>query len=212
VAAKTYTSTPPRTLPLLPELGGRVAVLGGTASDKSNLVVGLALRQVRQRGTVFCLDARQHQQVELQLRLLLRQQTQYRYICVPGGVSEEIARGVLSAVGNSLSSHSVPSPLLLCDCLAETPDWERTIQFLLKANTTIVEILASSAALVFGRYDTVLLLREPANTADALSRAVGRKVSVEELARLKAGEGWLVHLTQVYHIKLPRIGDGESGV
>lgn len=196
----------------LPELIGRVAVLGGTASDKSDLVVGLALRQVRQQGAVFCLDARQHQQVEVQLRLLLRQQTQYRYVRVSGDVSAEIARSVLSVVGNSLSSHCIPSPLLLCDCLVETPDWERTIQFLLKANATIVELLASPAALVFGRYDTVLLLRDSTNSADALSRAVGRKVRVEDIGRLKAGEAWLVHLTQVYHITLPHIGDGESNV
>jgi hypothetical protein len=209
--AGKVTGSAPLSTPLpLPELVGRVAVLGGTPSDKSNLIVGLALRQARLHGSIFCLDARHHQQVELQLRLLLRQQTYYRYVRVSGDVSAEIARSVLSVVGDSLSSKSTPAPLLLCDCLTETLDWERTIQFLLKANATIVEILASPAALTFGRYDTVLLMREPANNADALSRAAGRKVSVENITQLKAGEAWLIHLTQVHYVKFPRIGDEES--
>ena len=213
MAGKATGSTPLSTPLPLPELVGRVAVLGGTPSDKSNLIVGLALRQARLHGSIFCLDARHHQQIELQLRLLLRQQTDYRdyrYVRVSGDVSVEIARSVLSVVGSSLSSKSTPAPLLLCDYLTETLDWERTIQFLLKANATIVEILASPAALTFGRYDTVLLLREPANIADALSRAAGRKVSVENITQLKAGEAWLIHLTQVHYVKFPRIGDEES--
>lgn len=199
---------PPAILPL-PELIGRVAILGGTGSDKSNFIVGLALRHIRQQGTVFCLDARHHQQVELQLRLLLRQQTRYRYVRVPGEVPTEVEHGIVSVIGNSLSSTNTPLPLLLCDSLVETVDWERTIQFLLKANTTIVELLVSPTALVFGRYDTVLLLRESASAADALSRAVGRRVSGDEISRLKAGEGWLVHLTRVYYVKLPQMEDGE---
>lgn len=190
----------------LPELIGRVAVLGGTPSDKSNLVVGLALRQVRQQGTVFCLDARHHQSVEVQLRLLLRQQSHYRYVRVAGAVPSDIARSVLSVVGQSLSRHQTLPPLLLCDSLTESHDWEQTIQFLLKAEATVVELLASPAELVFGRYDTVLLLHESAASADALSRAVGRKVSVEEIVQLKTGDGWLIHLTQVYHVRLPTLG------
>ena len=189
-------------------LVGRVAVLGGAGSDKSNLLVGLAFQQVRQQGTAFCLDARHHQQVELQLRLLLRQQTQYRYVRVTGEVSAEVARSVLSVVGNSLSRNSTLPPLLLCDSLVETPDWEQTIQFLLKANATIVELLPSPSALVFGRYETVLLLRETITAAtDVLSRAVGRKVSGEQVAQLKTGEGWLIHLTQVQRVTLPGITD-----
>jgi hypothetical protein len=193
----------------LPELIGRVAVLGGTASDKSNLVVGLALRQVRQQGTIFCLDARRHQQVELQFRLLLRQRAQYEQVLSSGEVLQETAKHMLSAVARSLSSRSLP-PLLLCDSIKETPDWEQTVQFLLKAGATIVEILASPTALAFGRYDTVLLLRESNTPANALSRAVGRKVSAEDLVQLKSGEGWLVHLTQVYHVRLPGIDGGEA--
>jgi hypothetical protein len=195
----------PKLLPL-PELVGRVAVLGGTASDKSNLVVGLAVRQARQQGTIFCLDARRHQQVELQFRLLLRQRAQYTQTLSPGEVSAETAKHVLSAISRSLSEQSLP-PLLLCDSMEETTDWERTIQFLLKAGATIAEILTSPAALIFGRYDTVLLLRESGASADALSRAVGRKVSAEDIDKLKSGEGWLVHLTQVHHVQLPGIGD-----
>lgn len=205
MAAKTETSPQPQPHFSFPELIGRVAVLGGTPSDKSTLVVGLALRQVRQQGTVFCLDARQHQAVEVQLRLLLRQQTQYRYVRVAGEVPSDVARSVLSVVGQSLSHHQPLPPLLLCDSLTQSADWERTIQFLLKADATVVELLALPAELVFGRYDTVLLLRESAASADALSRAVGRKVSMEEIVQLKVGEGWLIHLTQVYHVKLPAV-------
>ncbi len=204
MAEKTDVSPQATRFPL-PELIGRVAVLGGTPSDKSTLVVGLAFRQVRQQGTVFCLDARQHQAVEVQLRLLLRQQTQYRYVRVTGEVPSDVARNVLSVVGHSLSRQQSLPPLLLCDGLTESPDWEQTIQFLLKADATIVELLISPVELVFGRYDTVLLLRESAPAADALSRAVGRKVSAEEIMRLKAGEGWLVHLAQVYLVKLPAV-------
>jgi hypothetical protein len=193
-----------------PELIGRVAVLGGTANDKSTLIVGLALRQVRQQGTVFCVDARHHQSVEVQLRLLLRQQTQYRYMRVAGEVPSAIARTVLSVVGHSLSRQQKLPPLLLCDSLTESRDWEQTVQFLLKAEATVVELLASSAGLVFGRYDTVLLLRDSPASADALSRAVGRKVSVEDIVQLKADEGWLIHLTQVYQVRLPTVGEADE--
>ncbi|MBM4255875.1 MAG: hypothetical protein FJ147_08255 [Deltaproteobacteria bacterium] len=206
MAANTTSTPPPSPLPL-PELIGRVAVLGGSASDKSTLVVGLAHRQTRQQGIVLCLDARHHQQVELQLRLLLRQQTHYRYVRVSREVPEEVARDVLSVVGNSLSQHTLLPPLLLCDCLAESLDWERTIQFLLKANATIVEVLTTPTALTFGRYDTVLLLPESEHAAETLSRAVGRKVSGTDITQLKSGEGWLVHLTQVYRVRLPHIED-----
>lgn len=205
---ETLLTTSLKPLPL-PELIGRVAVLGGTASDKSNLVVGLALRQVHQHGTVFCLDARRHQQVELQFRLLLRQRTHYTQVLTSGEVSSEMARNALSIVSRSLSGSGLP-PLLLFDSIEEAPDWEQTIQFLLKAGATIVEILTSPTALIFGRYDTVLLLCEPEPSADAISRAAGRKVSVEEIVRLRPGEGWLIHLTQVYHVKLPAVGDGGS--
>jgi len=210
MAEKADVSPLSQTRLSLPELIGRVAVLGGTPSDKSSLIVGLALRQARQQGSIFCLDARQHQAVEVQLRLLLRQQAQYRYVRVASEVSADIARSVLSVVGQSLSRHQTLPPLLLCDCLTESHDWERTIQFLLKAEATVVELLASPAGLVFGRYDTVLLLREPITSADAISRAVGRKVSEEQIVQLKAGEGWLIHFTQVYRVTLPSIGETTS--
>ena len=209
MAAKSGVPIPPSKPAPLPELVGRIAVLGGTASDKSNLLVGLALRQARQQGTIFCLDARRHQQIELQFRLLLRQRAQYLQVPVSGEVSSEMTRNALSIVSRSLAGGRLP-PLLLFDCIEETPDWERTIQFFLKAGATVVEVLATPTALVFGRYDTVLLLRESENSADAFSRAVGRKVSAEEIVRLKAGEGWLVHLTQVFHVILPSIGDEKA--
>src|SRR5262245_42640154 len=38
-----------------PEVCGRVAVLGGTALDKTTLLVGLALRHIQQRRVVLCL-------------------------------------------------------------------------------------------------------------------------------------------------------------
>ena len=211
MAAKTVISIPSPTRIPLPELIGRIAILGGTASDKSNLLIGLALRQVRQQGTVFCLDARRHQQVELQFRLLLRQRAQYEQVLASGEVSPEMAKNVLGVVSRGLSGRGLP-PLLLFDSIEETPDWERTTQFLLKAGATVAEILTSPTALVFGRYDTVLLMRDSEKSADALSRAVGRKVSVEEIVRLKAGEGWLVHLAQMYHVVLPCLENGESKV
>ena len=211
MAAQSDMATPEQKPLPLPELVGRVAVLGGTASDKSNLIVGLALRHVRQHGAVFCLDARRHQQIELQFRLLLRQHAQYMQVPTSGAVSSEMAKHALSVVSRGLSGQG-RLPLLLFDSIEETLDWERTIQFLLKAGATIVEVLATPAALVFGRYDTVLLLREPGPSADALSRAVGRKMRAEEIVHLRSGEGWLIHFTQVYHVILPRIGDGESKV
>jgi len=209
MTAKADDPTPLQKLLPLPELVGRVAVLGGTASDKSSLLVGVALRHSRQHGAVFCLDARRHQQVELQFRLLLRQHAQYMQVVASGEVRAETAKQALSIVSRSLSGSGLP-PLLLFDSIEETPDWERTIQFLLKAGATVVEVLATPRALVFGRYDTVLLLHESDDSADALSRAVGRKVSAEEIVQLRRGEGWLVHLTQVYRVCLPRIDDGES--
>ena len=67
---------------------------------------------------------------------------------------------------------------------------------------TIVEFLASPAALVFGRYETTLLLQSGAESAEAISQAVGRKVEPKELTELKKGEGYLIHLAQVYRVRL----------
>ena len=66
-------------------------------------------------------------------------------------------------------------------------------------------MLPHPTALVFGRYDTVILLREELDAAEGISRVVGRRVSAVELQQLKSGEGKLVHRAQVYHVVLPDI-------
>ncbi|MBI3302080.1 MAG: hypothetical protein HYZ72_08405 [Deltaproteobacteria bacterium] len=198
IAEESYAPVP------LPELVGRVAVLGGTASDKTALLVRLALRQVRQQGSVLCLDGRRHRQTEVQFRLLLRGSNSYVSLPASGEVPAELAQTALSTVSRGLTQASGPSPLLLLDSVRETPEWERTLAFLLNAGAVVVELLPSPTALVFGRYDTVLLLRVDTAAADACSRAVGRKVSAEDLLSLKAGEGVLIHLAQVQRVALPQ--------
>jgi len=193
-------------LPLpLPELVGRVAILGGNATEKTSCLVGLALRQIHQHGTVLCLDARHHKQTEVYFRLLLRQPQSY--LLLPGSreVSSAAAQAALSTVSRSLATTPPLPPLLLCDSIRETPDWERTVIFLLNAGATVVEMLPDATALVFGRYDTVILLREETAAAEELSRAVGRKVSPTELQQMRAGEGQLIHLAQVYRVRLPKM-------
>ena len=201
----------------LPELVGRIAILGGRAHDKTRCLVGLALRQIHQQGTVLCLDARHYKQTEVYFRLLLRQPKNYLSLPDSGEVPSTAAQMVLSTVSRSLAQGPTTSPeeksiglmklslppLLLFDSLREMPDWEQTVIFLLNAGATVVEILPDSTALAFGRYDTVILLREETEAAEQLSRAVGRKVSTAELRQLKAGEGRLIHLTQVYRVILP---------
>lgn len=189
----------------LPELLGRVAVLGGNATEKTTFLIGLALRQIHQQGTVLCLDARHHQQTEVYFRLLLRQPTSYLPLPDSGEVLSAAAQAALSAVSRSLATTPPLPPLLLFDSIRETPDWERTIIFLLNAGATVVEVLPHSTALVFGRYDTVILLREETEAAEQLSRAVGRKVSATELRQMKTGEGILIHLAQVYRVLLPEV-------
>ena len=56
----------------LPDLSGRLAVLGGQPRDRTELCLSLALRQARQHGGVVCLDAHGRQQLEMPFRLLLR--------------------------------------------------------------------------------------------------------------------------------------------
>jgi len=107
-------------------------------------------------------------------------------------------------LSGGLTGVQVQPPLLLLDSMRDSVDWEQVLSFLLNAGVVVVEILASPAALVFGRYDTVLLLREEGEDVDALSRAVGRKVSPEDIMSLKAGEGVLIHLTQVHRVMLPQ--------
>lgn len=194
-----------RTLLPLPDLLGRVAVLGGTATDKTTLLVGLALRQVRQQGTVLCLDARRQKQTEVQFRLLLRGSASYVPLPPSGIVSDEIAQTVLTTMSRALSGEPSRRPLLLLDSVVEDRAWERTVTFLLNAGVMVVELLPSPVSLVFGRYDTVLLLRVDIGTASALSRAVGRKVSEAELVSLKAGEGVLIHLVRAQWVALPAV-------
>jgi hypothetical protein len=203
MAAKTTEIAEPCAPVPLPELSGRVAVLGGTASDKTGLLIGLALRQVGQQGVVQCLDARRHRQTEIQFRLLLRENANHVLLPASGEVPAEVAQTVLSTVSRSLAAAVRCPPLLLLDSVSETSEWEQTLSFLLKAGAVAVEFLRSPAALVFGRYDTVLLLRGEADTADALSRVVGRRVEVEDLESLPSGEGMLIHLARVYRVMLP---------
>jgi len=188
----------------LPDLCGRVAVLGGTAIDKTLLLVGLALRQVRQQGIVLCLDARRQKQTEVQFRLLLRGGASYLPLPTAGIVPDGIAQRVLSTVSRALNEKA-GSPLLLLDSVLGDQGWERTLIFLLNAGVTVVELLPSPASLIFGGYETVLILRAHGETASEISRAVGRKVNDEELAGLKAGEGVLVHLARTQRVSLPEI-------
>lgn len=207
--AATKSYQPPAISPLpLPELVGRVAILGGNATEKTSCLVGLALRQINQHGTVRCLDARHHKQTEVYFRLLLRQPTSYVALPDSGEVPSSTAQAALSTVSRSLATIPLLPPLLLFDSIRETPDWERTVIFLLNAGATVVEVLPDPTALVFGRYDTVLLLREETEAAEQCSRAVGRKVSTTELQHLKSGEGRLIHLAQVYHVTLPDMTKG----
>jgi|SRR5215813_1202546 len=192
-----------RTFLPLPDLSGRVAVLGGSAIEKTSLLIGLASRQVRQQGAVLCLDARRQKQTEVQFRLLLRRSVSYLPLPVSGTVPDEVTQTLLSTVSRTLGAVSGPPPLLLLDSVAGDQDWEQTLTFLLNAGVTVVELLPSPAALVFGRYDTVLLLRTESNRASALSRSVGRKVSEAELVSLQAGEGVLVHLARTQWVSLP---------
>ena len=188
---------------LLPDLIGRIAILGGRANTKTTLCLGLAVRQVQHKGTVICLDARQERQIEVQFRLLLRERATYVGLPPTGEVSAEVGQTVLKAVHQGLDGTQPSPPLLLCNSIPEQPDWEQSLSFFLKAGATVVEFLCSASALVFGRYSTVLLLQAGADTADSLSRAVGRKVSPQDVTSLKPGEGILVHLRQIYRVNLP---------
>ncbi len=186
-----------------PTLGGRVAVLGGTEQEKTALLVGLAMQQVRQQGIVLCVDARRHRPTEIQLRLLLRGPTPYLPLPSAGEVPVAVAQAVLSTISRSLADKDRLPPLLLLDSLPPTPEWARTLSFLLKAGVTVIELLRSPTDLVFGRYDTVLLLRAEGQEADALSRAVGRKVGATDLEQLPPGEGIYITLARVQRVLLP---------
>ena len=185
---------------MLPEFIGRAAVLGGSGADKSRLLVGLAVRQVQKKGVVLCLDGRRHKQTEVQFRLLLRGVQSYFALPPSGEVPNEIERTALSQLSRGLSAQP---PLLLLDGVPETSAWERTLAFLLKAGVVVVELLMDANQLIFGRYDTVLLLRADKDAAEAYSKAVGRRASAEEIEMLSAEAGILIHLARVYRVKLP---------
>src|SRR5262249_37267065 len=108
--------------PPLPDLCGRVAVLGGTAVDKTLLLVGLALRQVRHKGIVVCLDARRQKQTEVQFRLLLRGGASYLPLPTAGTIPDGIAQRVLSTVSHALNEQA-GSPLLLLDSVLGDQGW-----------------------------------------------------------------------------------------
>lgn len=183
-----------------PQLVGRVAVFGGSGAERTQLLVGLALRQTRQQGVVLCLDGRRQRQTEVQFRLLLRNGQSYISIPPSGEVPTEIERTTLSLLSRGLSTRP---PLLLLDTIEATPTWERTLAFLLKAGVVIVELFIEADRLAFGRYDTVLLLRTEKSLAEAYSRAVGRRATPEDIEAILPGQGILIHLAQTYRVQLP---------
>ena len=196
-----------------PEIVGRVGVVGGTPQDTTQLCVGLALRQAQQRGLVLCLDARRDTQTEIQFRLLLRENARYIPLPPSGRLPKEIPHKVLNIVAQGLQSGQIqptqlthqaaaPPPLLLVDNVNAGASWERTLSFVLKAGATVVSFLGSAAEVAFGRYDTLLVLRAAVEAADEISRAVGRKVSPEDIMSLPLGQGWLIHFTTVHRVKL----------
>jgi len=199
----TASATPvAHALAPLPQLIGRVAVLGGSSADKSQLLVSLALRQVRQQGVVLCLDGRRQKTTEVQFRLLLRGAQSYMALPPSGEAPPEVERMALSMLSRGLPKQPA---LLLLDAVHETPAWERTLAFLLKAGVVIVELLTEASELVFGRYDSVLLLRADQNAAEAYSKAVGRRVSPQDIYTLPPGEGILIHLTRVQRVRAPAV-------
>lgn len=186
----------------LPELPGRVAVLGGSGAEKSQLLVGLALRHARQQRAVLCLDGRRQKPTEVQFRLLLRGLQSYIALPPSSEVPREIAQMALSVMSRGLSAQP---PLLLLDTVLETLAWEQTVAFLLKAGVSVIELLVDANRLVFGRYDTILLLRSEEDEAETYSKAVGRRVTAVEIHTLPPGEGILLHLSQSWRVKLPEI-------
>ncbi len=187
----------------LPDLNGRLAVLGGQPRDRTELCLGLALRQASQHGGVVCLDAHGRQQLEMPFRLLLRADTAYIPLPAEGTVSDDIAQQVLQTLQTGLGRTPSLPPLLIVDGAQETADWEHTLTFFLRTGMVVVEFLPDPSRLVFGRYETTLLLRAEGTEAEAISQAVGRKVTAENLAALKPGEGYFIHLSRVYRVRFP---------
>ncbi len=187
----------------LPDLSGRLAVLGGQPRDRTELCLSLALRQARQHGGVVCLDAHGRQQLEMPFRLLLREDAAYIPLPAEGTVSDDIARRVLRTLQTGLGATPSLPPLLIVDGAQETTDWEHTLTFFLRTGAVVVEFLPDPARLVFGRYETMLLLRAAGTDAEAISQTVGRKVTPENLAALQPGEGYFIHLSRVYRVRSP---------
>lgn len=202
MAAKVLTlHTTQQPLPF-PDLSGRVAVLGGSRAERSQLLVGLALRHTRQQRVVLCLDGSRQKQTEVQFRLLLRSKQSYIALPQVGEVPRDIAQMALSVMSRGLSTQP---PLLLLDAVPETSAWEQTIAFFLKAGVIVVELLVDASRLIFGRYDTVLVLRQEKDEAEISSKAVGRRVTAAEIQTLQPEEGILLHLSQSWRVKLPEI-------
>ena len=187
----------------LPDLSGRLAVLGGQPRDRTELCLSLALRQARQHGGVVCLDAHGRQQLEMPFRLLLREDVAYIPLPAEGRVSDDIAQRVLQTLQTGLGATPALPPLLIIDGAQETIDWEHTLTFFLRTGMVVVEFLPDPARLIFGRYETTLLLRSAGAEAEAISQTVGRKVTSANLAGLKPGEGYFIHLSRVYRVRFP---------
>ena len=169
----------------LPELIGRVGVLGGTEQDKTNLCVALAQHHIQHHSPVVCIDARRYKATEIQFRLLMRNNARYIPLASPTQPPQKVLRSVLEVVAQGLQQEQtdLPPPLVLIDGLDAGDRWDRTLTFILRAGATVVSFLGSAAEVAFGRYDTLLILRAEAE-AEAVSRAVGRKVSPEEIVSL----------------------------
>ncbi len=187
----------------LPDLSGRLAVLGGQSRDRTELCLGLALRQASQHGVVVCLDAHGRQQLEMPFRLLLREDAAYIPLPAEGTISDDIAQRVLQTLQAGLGRTPSLPPLLIVDGAQETADWEHTLTFFLRTGMVVVEFLLHPSRLVFGRYETTLLLHAAGAEAEAISQTVGRKVTSENLTALKPGEGYFIHLSRVYRVRFP---------
>ena len=188
----------------LPDLSGRLAVLGGQPRDRTELCLSLALRQARQHGVVVCLDAHGRQQLEMPFRLLLREDAAYIPLPAEGTVSDRYRAAGASNRFRPVLGRRLPC--LPCSSLMaheRLTDWEHTLTFFLRTGTVVVEFLPDPARLVFGRYETTLLLRAAGAEAETISQTVGRKVAPEDLEGLQPGEGYFIHLARVYRVRSP---------
>ena len=195
----------------LPELLGRVGVAGGTEQDKTHLCVALAYQHVQHRSPVVCVDARRDRATAIQFRLLMRDKARYIPLVSPACLPQEVPRSVLDALAQGLQQGQTGTrpPLILLNGLNAGDSLERLLTFVLRAGATVVSFLGSAREAAFGRYDTLLVLHTEAE-AEAISRAAGRKVSPEEIVSLPSDQAWLIHLTRVYRVRLPRLAIDEG--